>query len=213
MRQHASRFGVEPILTVLAEHGIKVAPSTYRAHAARGVGPTEAEVDDAFAANKVDNLWRKAHGLYGRRTLWCTARRAGHDWGRDHVERLMKIVGVAGLSRARRTTVTTVRDDRAPRHPDHIKRCWSWPTRPDQWWVADFTYVWTPVGFAYVSLITDVCSRRILGWRAATTKETSLVSSALKQALFTRGRTNYEFTTTGLVQHSDARSPSTCRWH
>lgn len=209
VRQHASGFGVEPTLTVLAEHGIKVAPSTYWAHAARGFGPTDADLDDAFAANEVYDLWCQAPGLYGRRKLWKSARRVGHGWGRDQVERLMKIVGLTGVSRARSTTVTTVREDRAPRHPDHIKRRWSWPTRPDQWWVADFTDVWTPAGFAYVSFITDVYSRRILGWRTATTKDTSLVSSALEQALFTRRRTNYHFTTTGLVHHSDAGSQYT----
>lgn len=69
VRQHASRFGVEPTLTVLAEHGIKVAPSTCWAHASRGFGPTDADRDDAFAANEVYDLWCQAHGLYGRRKL------------------------------------------------------------------------------------------------------------------------------------------------
>jgi hypothetical protein len=78
--------------------------------------------------------------------------------------------------------------------------------RPDQWWAADFTYVWTLAGFCYVSFVTDVYSRRILGWRVATTKATSLVLSALEQALFTRRRTGVEFTTDGLVHHSDAGS-------
>jgi putative transposase len=209
VRQHADRFGVEPILAVLSQHGIKVAPSTYYAHQARGFGPTDAELADAFAANTLLDLWVANKRLYGRRKLWKAARRAGHDWGRDQVERLMRILRIEGVTRARRTTVTTVRDDRAPRHPDHIKRRWSWPTRPDQWWVADFTYVWTPAGFAYVSFVTDVFSRRILGWRATTTKHTPLVVSALEQALFTRRRTSYRFTGDGLIHHSDAGSQYT----
>jgi putative transposase len=209
VRQHAHRFGVEPILDVLAQHGIKVAPSTYWAHAARDFGPTDAELADAYAANEILDLWWTNRGLYGRRKLWKAAARAGQDWGRDRVERLMKIVGIEGARRGRRTTVTTVRDDRAPRHPDHIKRRWAWPTRPDQWWVADFTYVPTPAGFCYVSFITDVFSRRILGWRVTTTKQTPLVLSALEQALFTRRRTSYQFTPDGLVHHSDAGSQYT----
>ena len=51
VRAYADRFGVEPILAVLNEHGIGVAPSTFYAHAARGFGPTEAELADAYAAN------------------------------------------------------------------------------------------------------------------------------------------------------------------
>lgn len=209
IRTYQSRFGVEPICAVLAEHGIQIAPSTYYVYAARGFGPTEAEHSDAHAANVIFDLWVANRRLYGRRKLWKASLRAGHHFGRDAVERLMKIAGIQGVRRGRRTTVTTECDDSAPRHPDHIKRRWAWPTRPDQWWVADFTYVWTPAGFCYVSFITDVFSRRILGWRVTTSKTTPLVLSALEQALFTRRRTSFEFTTDGLLHHSDAGSQYT----
>ncbi len=58
-------------------------------------------------------------------------------------------------------------------------------------------------------LITDVYSRRILGWRVSTAKTTPLVTSALEQALFTRRRGNAAFTATGLIHHSDAGSQYT----
>jgi putative transposase len=48
-----------------------------------------------------------------------------------------------------------------------------------------------------------------LGWRVTTTKSTPLVLSVLEQALFTRRRTNAQFTTTGLLHHSDAGSQYT----
>src|SRR4051812_49310921 len=68
---------------------------------------------------------------------------------------------------------------------DIIDRAWATPLRPDQWWVADFTYVWTLAGFVYVSFVTDWghlplagdYSRRILGWRVSTAKTTPLVAS------------------------------------
>lgn len=75
--------------------------------------------------------------------------------------------------------------------------------------MADYTYVWTIVGFVYVSFVTDVYSRRILGWRVSTSKTTALVLSALDQALFTRRRHDAGFTSTGLVHHSDAGSQYT----
>ena len=61
----------------------------------------------------------------------------------------------------------------------------------------------------YVSFLTDVYSRRILGWRVSTAKTTDLVTSALEQALFIRRRGNASFTATGLVHHSDAGSQYT----
>ena len=72
--------------------------------------------------------------------------------------------------------------------------------------------MWTLAGFVYVSFVTDVYSRRILGWRVSSSKTTPLVSSALEQALFTRRRGNAAFTATGLIHHSDAGSPNTRLW-
>src|SRR5581483_7857929 len=105
--------------------------------------------------------------------------------------------------------VTTRRDPEAARAPDLVRRRWRTPTRPDQWWVADFTYVWTLEGFVYTSFVSDVCSRRILGWRVSSSKATPLVMSALEQALFTRRRADARFTAEGIVFHSDAGSQYT----
>ena len=118
----------------------------------------------------------------------------------------MRIVGIEGVRRGKHRTVTTTRDHQGPRHPDLIRRACNTPTRRDQWWCADFTYVWTLEGFVYTSFVTDVFSRRILGWRVSASKATPLVMSALEQALFTRRRHNARFTSNGLVFHSDAGS-------
>jgi len=52
-------------------------------------------------------------------------------------------------------------------------------TRPDEKWVADFTYCSTWSGIIYVAFVVDVFSRRIVGWKAARTMHTSLVLDAL----------------------------------
>lgn len=121
----------------------------------------------------------------------------------------MRICGIQGIVRGKRCTITTTADPGAARHPDLIARQWDQPRRPDQWWVADFTYVWTLQGFVYTAFCVDVFSRRILGWRVMSTKATPLVTSVLEQAVFTRRRTDFRFTTTGLIHHSDAGSQYT----
>lgn len=118
LRQHGEQFGIEPVIAVLAQHGIGIAPSTYWAHAARGFAATAADLDDAINANTLLDLWVVNRRLYGRRKLTKAARRAGLDLGRDQVERLMRIVGISGIRRGRHHTVTTARDDRAPRPPE-----------------------------------------------------------------------------------------------
>jgi putative transposase len=138
---HREEFGVDPICRVFTEQaGVQIAPSTY--YAAKQQGPVSAaDLDDAYDANTVVDLWVADRRVYGVRKLWHAAQRAGHDWGRDRVARLMRIAGIDGVVRGKHTTKTTERDkDAPPRHPDLIGRAWSTPTRPDQWWVADFTY-------------------------------------------------------------------------
>lgn len=75
----------------------------------------------------------------------------------------MGICGMSGAVRGKRRTITTTADPIAARHPDLTKRQWGLPARPDQWWVADFTYTWTLAGFVYTAFCVDVFSRRILG--------------------------------------------------
>ena len=59
-------------------------------------------------------------------------------------------------------------------------------TRPNQLWVADFTYVATWSCFIYVVFIVDVYARSIVGWRVSRSIETELVLDALEQALWAR---------------------------
>ena len=207
--QYRHQFGVEPICRVLTEHDIQIAPSSYYAHRRQPV--TDALRAEAVLVNVVIDLHRKNRDVYGIRKMWHAMTQAGHQVGRDQVARLMAIAGVQGVSRGQHTTTTTRRGTGADhsRAADLIGRNWAAPTRPDQWWVADFTYVWTTCGFCYVSFITDVYSRRILGWRASMSRTTDLVTCALAQALATRRRASSEFTAQGLIHHSDAGSQYT----
>ena len=192
---------------MLSEHGVTIAPQTYYRWLAQPVRP--AELEEAHLVNQIVDIYRRNKSVYGVRKMWRAARRAGLHLGRDQVGRLMRIAGIQGVRRGAHRTVTTTRDDRAARHPDLVKRGWKAPNRPDAVWVADFTYVWTACGFCYVSFITDVYSRRILGWRASMSRSSDLVTAALAQALATRRRASSEFTAQGLIHHSDAGSQYT----
>ena len=94
----------------------------------------------------------------------------------------------------------------AARPADLVCRQFS-PAAPDRLWVADFTYVPTWTGMVYVAFVIDAYSRRILGWRAATTMRTALVLDALEQALWTRRRDGRELA--GLIHRTDAGSQYT----
>lgn len=53
--------------------------------------------------------------------------------------------------------------------------------------------MWTLAGFVHVAFVVDVFSRRILGWRVATTRHMTLVLDALRQAMHTRHSTEYRW--------------------
>ena len=77
---------------------------------------------------------------------------------------------------------------------------------PDRTWVTDFTYVRTWAGWVYVAFILDCYAQRIVAWHASTTKETELVMTPLRMALWQRGRDGHPVGPEQLIHHSDAGS-------
>ena len=129
---------------------------------------------------------------------------AGHV-ARCTVERLMANLGLHGVRRARspRTTRSAPREQ-CP--ADLVKRHFS-AFRPNELWVADIppqaggtpSYVRTFSGWVYVAFVTDVYSRRIIGWQTSTGLYTDLALDALQMAVWQRKRQGADLT--GLVHH------------
>ena len=109
----------------------------------------------------------------------------------------MRQLGLRGRSRARKRR-TTIPSDTGPRPSDLVDRHFE-ATAPNQLWVADITYVPTWSGFAYAAFVTDVFSRRILGWRVSATLRSDLALDALEMAIWTRQHDDLA----GLIHHSD----------
>jgi hypothetical protein len=77
-------------------------------------------------------------------------------------------------------------------------------TGPDQLWVADITYCRTFSGWVYAAFVTDVYSRRVVGWQLSRSLRTDLALDALEMGLWTRRRAGRDLS--GLVHHSDKGS-------
>lgn len=203
--EHRDVFGVEPICRVLCEHGATIAPSTY--YDARSRSPSKRALRDA----QIEQLLAQARqqrfiARYGARKMWLYLRRNGHDVARCTVERLMTRNGWHGALRGKRVR-TTIGDPQATRPADLVDRDFT-ATAPNRLWVADFTYVATWSGTVYVAFIFDVFSRRIVGWRAATSMTTELVLDTLEHAIWTRRQAGVS-DLSGLVHHTDAGSQYT----
>ncbi|WP_423296959.1 IS3 family transposase [Mycobacterium avium] len=161
----------------------------------------DAELVEIITAAREDRTTGKFVQTLGSRKLWIWLRGQGHDVARCTVERIMREQGWQG-ARYGSKHKTTVADETHVRHPDLVDRRF-YACAPNRLWVADFTYVSTWSGFVYVAFVIDAFSRRIVGWRAATSMTTDLVLDAIEHAFFTRAAEG-NTTLRGLIAHSDA---------
>ena len=166
---------------------LPIAPSTYYEQKARERDPTRLPPRarrDIELSEEIQRVWDKNSRVYGAEKVWKQLNREQIAVARCTVERLMRILDLHGVVRGR-SCRTTVSDEAAQRPVDRVNRQFT-ATRPNQLWVADFTYVATWAGLVYVAFVIDVFARRIVGWRVASSMRTDLVLDALEQALWLR---------------------------
>ncbi|WP_329359785.1 IS3 family transposase [Streptomyces sp. NBC_01483] len=206
--EHRDRFGgVEPICRTLTEHDCRIAPSTYYAHHKRRSTPSARAVRDAELKKQISEVFEANYHVYGARKIWRELNRQGRRVARCTVERLMRELGIAGAVRGKRV-ITTLPGGQAERAPDLLDRDFV-AAAPNRCWVADFTHVKTWAGVVYVAFVVDTFSRRIVGWSAATVKETVFVLDALEMAVWQRDRDQHPVQPGELIHHSDAGSQYT----
>ena len=187
--QNRAAYRVEPICRAL-----EIAPSSY--YAARSRPPSARALADEELKPKISEVHRENFAVYGAYKVWRVMRRQGENVGRDRVARLMRGLGLVGATRER-SIRTTKPADQSARPADLVERTFA-AAAPNRLWVADLTYVWTIGGFCYTAFVIDVFSRRIVGWRTASSLRTDLALDALEMAIYARG---HELP--GLIHHSD----------
>jgi putative transposase len=119
--------------------------------------------------------------------VWRQLCREGIGVARCTVERLMGELGIAGAAARRKRPRTTVPAAAGqPRPSDLLERDFR-AVAPACRWVADITYVDTDCGFVYTAFVTDLFSRRIVGWQVADTLRAELALDALEMAIWSSG--------------------------
>ena len=111
------------------------------------------------------------------------------------VERLMTQRDLQGIWRGKGKITTNSHDDQK-RAGDLVNRNFK-SHRPNQLWVADFTYIKTTSGWVYTAFIIDVFSRAIVGWKISKRMNTDMVMAALNQAIVNRNKPK------NVIHHSD----------
>ncbi|EON2281777.1 IS3 family transposase, partial [Escherichia coli] len=188
------QYGVGPLCSEL-----HIAPSTYYHCQQQRHHPDKRSARaqrDNWLKKEIQRVYDENHKVYGVRKVWRQLLREGIRVARCTVARLMAVMGLAGVLRGKKVRTTISR--KAVAAGDRVNRQFV-AERPDQLWVADFTYVSTWQGFVYVAFIIDVFAGYIVGWRVSSSMETTFVLDALEQALWARRPS-------GTVHHSDKGS-------
>ena len=141
---------------------------------------------------------RKGRRLYGARKVWWQLRREGIEVARCTVERLMRDLGIEGAAARRKKPRTTIPALAAGRPADLLERDFT-AQAPGRRWVADITYVPTFRGFVYTAFVTDLFSRKIVGWQVSDTLRADLALDALEMAIWSSADKIGD----QLVHHSD----------
>ena len=193
---YRNRFSVEFICKTLKDNraGGFITSRGYRQSKACGLSARR--LRDAVLVERISSINRNDYGVYGVRKMWHALDRDGVDIGREHTARLMRLFGVSGKGKGG-LPITTGKPNVPDLRPDLVEREFK-AQGPNKLWVADITYVCTKKGFVYTAFVTDVYSRRFVGWALSDFMCTeALPLQALNQAIVCAEET------TGLIHHSD----------
>ncbi|MDN3398756.1 IS3 family transposase [Psychrobacter sp. APC 3426] len=190
---HKKNYGIEPICRVLP-----IAPSTYYRAKNLEYCPEKRSLrsqHDDYYLSEIKRIWQDSKFRYGVRKVWQHMKADELKVARCTVERLMKQYGLQGIWRGKGKITTNSRDDQK-RADDLVNRNFN-AHRPNQLWVADFTYVKTLSGWVYTAFIIDVFARAIVGWKVSNRMNTDMVMAALNQAITDRNNPK------DVIHHSD----------
>lgn len=162
--------------------------------------PSARSRSDETLAARVRASFVASDRTYGSRRVWHDLLAEGLSCGLHRVERLMRLQGLRARPRRRGLP----RDDgtRSVIAGNVLDRQF-FADRPNQKWVADFTYIWTAQGWLYVAAVIDLFSRRVVGWSMSGTMTAQLITDALIMAIWRRGKPD------ALLHHSDQGSQYT----
>jgi transposase InsO family protein len=168
-------------------------------YAWRSRKPSTRSKKRAVLASEIAAAHQKSKRRYGSPRVHRALRKKGIRVSRKTVERVMREDGiVARQKRAFRRTTDS--NHPKPIAPNVVQRDFE-PAAPNQVWAGDVTAIATAEGWAFLAVLLDLFSRRVVGWAISAHNDTALALAALQRALRER------VVPVGLVHHTDRGSP------
>jgi putative transposase len=164
----------------------------------RGRKPSKREREDERLKVAIRAAHTRTRETYGARRLQPELARDGFTAGRDRIARLRREMGIR-CRQKRKFKATTNSAHTLPVEDNILGQVFE-PTRPNEVWTGDLTYIPTDEGWLYLAGMKDVFTCEIVGYAMGERMTTDLVSQALFQAI------QQKRPAAGLIHHTDRGS-------
>jgi transposase InsO family protein len=142
--------------------------------------PSNKQLSDKELTEKIAIIFGQHRKRYGHRRICEQLREEGLRCAPRRVRRLMKKAGLRAIQP--KCFVPKTSDGKASKPAPNLLINRVFPSRANEVWTADITYIPTLNGWLYLAIVMDLCSRKILGWKLADHMRTELVLEAFQQA-------------------------------
>ena len=160
--------------------------------------PTATQREDRRIGDRIEVIFQHHRRRYGYRRIAEELSDAGVVCAPDRIRRIMRARGLRAIQR--KTYLPKTSDGRADKPSPNLLLDQPLPSKPDQVWAGDITFIPTSAGWLYLAVVIDLCSRKIVGWALGDHLRAELVVAALQQALGSRRALP------GLIFHRDRGS-------
>jgi putative transposase len=158
--------------------------------------PSKRAIEEEKLMEQIRLIHKKSRFTYGSPRIHEELKKNYVHVSRRRVARLMKKANIQ-VRRKKRFKATTDSRHRFPVAPNLLNREFK-VDELGKVWVSDITYIRTLEGWLYLTVIIDLCDRKVIGWSISNTLKTSeTVIPAWKMAVINRPLSDY------LIFHSD----------
>lgn len=170
---------------------LKISRSSYYSFTVRK--QSKRSIENEILLSKIKSVFRDSKCRYGSPRITAALRAQGILAGKNRIARIMKENHIAVKCRhKRRYTKTVVKQSST----DLVERRFN-PVIRNRIWASDITYIRTKEGWKYLSVVMDLYSRMIVGWKVNNSQDENIIIHTVKKALYHRNPDS------GLIFHSD----------
>lgn len=164
--------------------------------------PSKRELENTQTVKRMRTIFEESHQTYGSPRIHAELCAQGSSCSRVKVARLMKKNDIQAKM-YRKFVKTTKRSENITRPTQDLVQQNFYSPLPNRVWVADITFIAINRTWAYLAIILDLFSRKVVGMAMSDHMRSSLILAALNQALLLRRPPS------GLIHHSDLGSQYT----